>query len=429
MVVVNVLSAVFGLVSLVLLGAELYLHFARKRGFYRYVDVVTNIQTMFLYQLLGAAALGVIYVCYDWVHSNFALMEQEITSPLSWIAGFILADFCHYWFHRSSHQNNFLWGIHQGHHTSEDFNLSTAIRKGIFQQWVDWPFFLPMALLGYPFLEMFLPLKALQFTYQFWLHNQFVGKLPYIERILVTPSAHRVHHGQNPQYIDKNHAGVFILWDKLFGTFAEEKEKVIYGTTVAVNSFNPIGIQFVWWKDLWLDALKTKSWRSRLAIPFKHTGWRPADVAGQPRDNEISDLSSFKPYNLAVNTKTKLYAAVQVVAMVIVVGMVSTESATSFNPFSDSIHGFALAYLLLACASMGFILNQKPRAKLLEFSRHALVIGFSGLAVAVDGGHPMFTAALGLALASAALFGVLQFVQQRGEREAQLLDTAEPPRV
>jgi alkylglycerol monooxygenase len=301
---INIAAALFGLAMVVLLIAEIWLHVARKRGYYRYADVVTNIQTAFLYQILGAAALGVIYLCYNWVFTHFAVVSQQVTSPLSWVAGFVLADFCHYWFHRSSHQNNFLWGIHQGHHTSEDFNLSTAVRKGIFQQWVDWPFFLPMAVLGYPFFEMFLPLKGLQFAYQFWLHNQFVGKIPYLEKVLVTPSAHRVHHGQNPQYIDKNHAGVFIIWDKLFGTFAEEKEKVVYGTTVAVNSFHPIGVQFVWWKDLWRDAMQTKSWRDRLAIPFKATGWRPADVADQPRENQIEDLSSFKPFDLPVTGKT-----------------------------------------------------------------------------------------------------------------------------
>lgn len=420
----NLILGIVAITSLVLLFAEIYLSVARKRRYYRYVDVITNIQTLFLYQLLGAAALGVIYLCYSWVNANFSLFEQDLTSPLSWVAGFILADFCHYWFHRTSHQNNFLWGIHQGHHTSEDFNLSTAVRKGIFQQWVDWPFFLPMAMLGYPFFEMFLPLKGLQFAYQLWLHNQFIGKIPYVEKVLVTPSAHRVHHGQNPQYLDKNHAGVFILWDKLFGTFAEEKEKVVYGTTVAVNSFHPIGVQFVWWRDLWRDAVNTKHWRDRLAIPFKYTGWRPADVADQLRDNQIEDLGGFKPYDMAMDGKTKVYVATQVIAMSAVLGFASGEE---FTPFTNVVHGFAFTYLFIACATMGLLLNHSQRAASFECLRHILVIASCALALTAYSVELVFQLGLVLSLLSLPLFGSLQFYARRGKQTLEAPFANDPP--
>jgi len=411
----NIITAFISLASLALVVAEIYLHFARKRRYYRYVDVVTNLQTLFLYQVLGAAALGVIYTCYNWIYTNFAFLEQSVNSPLAWVGGFILTDFCHYWFHRTSHQNNFLWGIHQGHHTSEDFNLSTAVRKGIFQQWVDWPFFLPMAFLGFPFFTMYLPLKGLQFAYQFWLHNQFVGKIPLVEKVLVTPSLHRVHHGQNPQYIDKNHAGVFIIWDKLFGTYAEENDPVVYGTTVAVKSFNPIGVQFVWWRDLWRDAVNTKRWRDKLAIPFRRTGWRPADVVDQPRQNQVEDLDSFEPYDLPVDGKTKLYVASQVFAMFLIIGMVPGQD---FSPATNAVHGFALAYLILGCTAMGFLVNNSPRAARFEWVRHLSTLALCGVAVTAGYAEAVFRIGLVVAALSTVFFAIVQFLRPRSAPSA-----------
>lgn len=375
MIAVNILSVIISLSVLVTVVGEVFLHFVKKRRFYRYIDVVTNIQTLLLYQMLGAVALGVIYLVYQWIYTNFSLIEQNVNSPLAWLAGFILADFCHYWFHRSAHRNNFLWGIHQGHHSSEDFNLSTALRKGIFQLWIDWPFFLPMAVLGYPFFEMYLPLKGLQFSYQFWLHNQYIGKLPLLEKVMVTPSLHRVHHGQNPQYIDKNHAGVFIIWDKLFGTFAEEKEPVIYGTTEAVNSFNPIGIQFVWWRNLWRDAVNTKRWRDKLAIPFMPTGWRPADVADKPRDNKISNLDHFKPFDRPLGSAIKVYVAMQVA--VVIYAFSALAEGSEYHVFSNALHGFSALFLLLSCGVVGQLLNGKAYAIKLEWCRQIGLLALS----------------------------------------------------
>ncbi len=365
----NIITVIVVFTAAIIL-VELYLHFFKGKRYYQLADVASNIGTLFLYRFLGVVAFGFIYLCYNWIQEHAAIWQPDINSPWAWVIGFIVVDFCHYWFHRTAHGNNFLWGIHQGHHSSEDFNMSTAVRKGIFQQWVDWPFFLPMALLGFPFLTMYLPLKGMQFLYQFWLHNKFVGKIPYIEKILVTPSAHRVHHAQNPQYLDKNHAGVFIIWDKLFGTYAEEKEPVQFGTTVPVRSANPIGNQFTWWAHLWRDMCKTQRWQDKLAIPFKETGWRPTDVIEQERQADYPSQPK------AMGGMEKLYLILQLAALFFLYGKLFP--GRDIDPLNNAMHAFGLFYLITTCWFIGAFCNRTDYAMKLEGIRLTGLLCFSG---------------------------------------------------
>lgn len=251
------------------------------RSTYRLADAATSINTAVLRVLLEGPLRLLLVLPYAWLYEYGRLLELDAASPWVWLGGFIAVDFCFYWAHRTLHRYNLLWGAHQPHHSSEDFNLSTALRKGAFQTAFDWPFYLPLALLGLP-LPLFLVLLGVQLTYQFWIHSQHVGQLGWLEKVLVTPSLHRVHHGQNDCYIDRNHGGVFIIWDKLFGTFTEEREPVIYGVTTPVRTFDPIRLQFSWWRLLWDDARATRSWWDKLRLWWMPTGWRPADVRERP---------------------------------------------------------------------------------------------------------------------------------------------------
>jgi len=247
------------------------------RSTYRLADASTSINTAVLRVLLEGPLRLLLVVPYAWLYEHARLFELDVTSPWVWLGGFVAVDFCFYWAHRTLHRHNLLWGAHQPHHSSEDFNLSTALRKGAFQTAFDWPFYLPLALLGLP-LPVFLLLLGIQLAYQFWIHTQHVGRLGWLERVLVTPSLHRVHHGQNDCYIDRNHGGVFILWDRLFGTYAEEREPVRYGVTTPVATFDPVRLQFSWWRLLWADALAARSWWDKVRLWWMPTGWRPADV-------------------------------------------------------------------------------------------------------------------------------------------------------
>ncbi len=189
--------------------------------------------------------------------------------PFSFVLLMIAQDFCYYWFHRASHRVRWMWAAHVVHHSSENMNFSTAFRQSLMYPFAGmWVFWLPLVILGFdPNWVVFVVL--LNLGLQFFVHTQAVKKLGPLEWLFNTPSHHRVHHGRNPQYIDKNYAGILIIWDKLFGTFVPEEETVIYGITKPVNSFNPIKVTFSEWRDMFSDVTtKGLSFSERLKLLF-----------------------------------------------------------------------------------------------------------------------------------------------------------------
>ncbi len=193
-----------------------------------------------------------------------------------WILAFFADDISYYWFHRKSHEIRFFWASHVVHHTSQKYNLSTALRQtwtgnltGAFLFWIWMPF------LGFhPIMVM--TMQAVSLIYQFWIHTETIGKLPPpIEYIFNTPSHHRVHHGSNPEYIDKNHAGVLIIWDRIFGTFQPETFRPTYGITKNITTYNPVRIAFHEWKDIWRDIRQSDSAGQALKFTFGRPGWKP----------------------------------------------------------------------------------------------------------------------------------------------------------
>jgi len=363
-------QVLIGVVTVGTVLAELGMLIAKKRRDYRFGDTIANFCTTFVYGALGGVAILFILPVYEAIRTRFALFEIEPTNALAWILGFVLTDFCHYWFHRAAHRNNFLWGIHQGHHSSEDFNLGIAVRKGIFQQWVDWPFFLPMALVGFPFFTMYLPLKGAQFAYQFWIHNQFIGKLGPLEKIVVTPSLHRVHHGQNPQYIDKNYAGVFILWDWLFRSYEVERESVVYGISTPVRTFNPMGMQFVYWKQLWRDACASTSKFDRIKTWFMPTGWRPESRRNEPWPDKIKDVHAYEKYDIHLDARTKVYVLIQFVA----IAVLTMRIGSSYDTIEAAANNMlAMVFALWTAWSIGLILDRKSQWRQHELIRSSLL--------------------------------------------------------
>jgi len=161
----------------------------------------------------------------------------------SWILLLFAEDFCYYWFHRLHHEVRTLWAAHVNHHSSTHYNLTTALRQSWTTPFTGFLFWAPLPLLGFP-IEMILIQKSISLLYQYWLHTELIGKLGWFEVIFNTPSHHRVHHGRNPIYLDRNHAGIFIIWDKIFGTFEPETEPVDYGLTKNIHTYNPVRIAF-----------------------------------------------------------------------------------------------------------------------------------------------------------------------------------------
>jgi sterol desaturase/sphingolipid hydroxylase (fatty acid hydroxylase superfamily) len=210
------------------------------------------------------------------------LYTLSTTSVWAWVAVIFLDDFTYYWFHRISHECRFWWAAHVNHHSSREYNLSVAVRQSwtgvIVGTWLLW---VPLAFLGFP-PEMILAQQGFSLIYQFWIHTESIGKMPsWFESIFNTPSHHRVHHASNPRYLDRNYAGIFIIWDRMFGTFAAETadEPPRYGIVKNINTYNPLRIAFHEWAAIGRDLLAARSLREALGSVFGPPGWR-ADGQG-----------------------------------------------------------------------------------------------------------------------------------------------------
>lgn len=221
-----------------LILVELYSSFRKKSERYNLNDSINNISTGILEEVASLPMKSVILLFYTVLYTNYGHWDIDESTWQSWVIAWLGVDFCYYWFHRCSHRCTFLWTGHSVHHQSTYYNLSVALRQGVIQAMTSWVFFLPLALLGVSPL-LFATMYTFNTLYQFWIHTQCIKRLSWFELIFNTPSHHRVHHGTNPQYIDKNYAGSLIIWDKLFGTFAKEEETVNYGVTDPLDSWNP----------------------------------------------------------------------------------------------------------------------------------------------------------------------------------------------
>jgi len=240
----------------------------------RWKDSAANMVIFIMGNLLERTAFGAIGV--------LCLLPFQWLTPLAiphtgwtWVLAIFVADFSYYWMHRIEHEHRILWANHSVHHSSQDYNLSVAYRLSIIENAIEWVFLVPMVLLGFsPFQTIVAMTLVAQF--QAWLHTERIGKLGWLDEVFNTPSIHRVHHGSNPKYLDKNYGGILIIWDKLFGTFQREEEKVVFGITHNIHTNNPIKINFIEYKRIWQDVRRCRNWKDRLKIIFGGLSWRPA---------------------------------------------------------------------------------------------------------------------------------------------------------
>lgn len=244
------------------------------------MDTISSLSSGMTNTMKNLMGLSIVIVSYGWMVDRIALFEIESTW-LVYLLAFIGIDFAGYWTHRFDHTVNAFWNRHIVHHSSEEFNLSCALRQSV-SAIIGIYFFLyiPLALIGIP-AQVVAIVAPLHLFAQFWYHTRLIGKMGFLENILVTPSHHRVHHAINDIYLDKNLSQVFIIWDKLFGTFQEEleEEPPVFGVKRPVNTWNPLIINYMHLWALIQDAWRTRSWWDKLRIWFMPTGWRPADVA------------------------------------------------------------------------------------------------------------------------------------------------------
>ena len=224
--------------------------------------------------LLGVLAKVVILGALTFIYLNYRFFTIPFTW-WAWVLIFFAEDFIYYWFHRISHESRFFWASHVIHHSSQKYNLSTALRQTWTGSFISFVFWLPLPLLGFHPI-MIMAQMSISLIYQYWIHTELIDKMPKLfEAFFNTPAHHRVHHATNPQYLDRNHAGILIIWDKMFGTFEPEVEKPNYGLVKNIDTFNPIKIAFLEWVYLFKDAFTSKtSLINRLNYFIKPPGWK-----------------------------------------------------------------------------------------------------------------------------------------------------------
>lgn len=262
---------------ILLMGAEYAYGRARGHDTYRLADTLNSLSLGTLSRLSGLVKLGIGGLVFEAVRAWTGLATLPAESWLVWLLAFVGYDFCYYWSHRFGHEWKLFWASHVAHHQSEEFNLSTALRQT--STGSTFVFYVPLYLLGFP-TEVIVTVGALNLIYQFWVHTEHVPALGVLEWILVTPSNHRVHHARNPCYLDRNYGGVFIVWDRLFGTYQGERpeEPCVYGITHPLASWNPLWANLHVWLETARDSLKTRRWRDKVKLWFTSPGWRPDDL-------------------------------------------------------------------------------------------------------------------------------------------------------
>ncbi len=284
----------------------------KRKDAFRNMDLISSLNSGIVGIARDVLGLSINIIAYTWLVKNIAVYQITATW-LAYLVAFVCIDFAGYWVHRWSHHINLLWNLHIVHHSSEEFNLAGALRQTITIFINPFAFLLvPAALLGVP-NEVMITVGPLHLFAQFWYHTQYISKMGFLEKIIVTPSHHRVHHAINKEYLDKNFSQIFIFWDNLFGTYQEEMKEVppVYGITRPVRTWNPIKINF---SHLWLmmkDAWRTNSWKDKFTLWFRYTGYRPADVAEKYPVYKIQDVYHFEKYDTKTSTALNIWSWVQ----------------------------------------------------------------------------------------------------------------------
>lgn len=276
-----------------LIGAEWAVSWFRSDGWYRTGEAASNVSHGIVYQVTDFFTKGLVMVPFVYVSTQWAPVQLPMDQWWGWLLGVLALDFCFYWYHRHSHEVSALWAVHAVHHAAEDYNLAAALRQPAFQHAFSWLYRLPLAL--FVPVEMFVGLIVFDFFYQFLLHTRYVGKLGPVEWVMNTPSHHRVHHGRDEEYLDKNYGGIFIVWDRLFGTFKEERQEPVFGVTKPINSLNPIWGNLHFFAELVEASRRAPTWRNAvlvwLAGPAHTDRLAPGGVIEARTNVDDADLS------------------------------------------------------------------------------------------------------------------------------------------
>ena len=352
-------------VFLLLIVIELFWGWWKGNNTYRANDSINSLSLGLLSTVTKFVFLNIGLLVFSGIEENYAIWAFNSSSLGHWLLAILLYDFLYYWFHRVSHERQFFWGSHVVHHQSEDYNLSTALRQTSTSFFTTWVFFIPCFFLGMP-ITMYVSIASAHLIYQFWVHTQHISTLGFLEWFMVTPSNHRVHHAQNPDYIDKNYGGLLIIWDRLFGTFQKEhrEQPAIYGIRAPLASWNPIWANLHIFINMAMDAWRTANWLDKWRVLWSRTGWRPEDVEIL-YPAQKSNLDQFEKYNPDLSLLTNG----AIVAQYILLSVFHLWSAGQVAQLSYGLVWATVAIQAYTLVVIGAILDGKPFARRLEQSR------------------------------------------------------------
>ncbi len=342
---------------------RLWVHLRGPKRAYRFSDSITNLACGVGQQVLEPFFKALALVPYAWLWTHARVFTVSPTSIVGWVLLVLGVDLGYYVFHRAAHRVGFLWAMHSVHHQSEEYNLSVALRQPWLESIMSPAFYLPLAVLGFPPI-MYLGGVTIDTLYQFWIHTRAVGKLGPVEWVMNTPSHHRVHHGIDPEYVDKNYAGIFIVWDRLFGTYEREEREPVYGTVKGMPSWNALTVNVQPWVDLWKMSAATKPFVDKVRVWFAPPEWRPDDLGGTVVVPP-ADPSAHPRYDKQVSRGIKAYVAVQfAIASLAIVGYLWIEATASLATLS-----LCAMVFVATLAAWGGLLEGKRWAWPLEIAR------------------------------------------------------------
>jgi alkylglycerol monooxygenase len=390
----GILSQLSGVFSK-LLTVGIYIAVERHLAVHRWIDALPAWPS-------GAPFTAATYV--PW----FGVRVPELAS---WVTVFLLVDLAYYWSHRLSHQVNFLWAGHVVHHSSEEYNLAVALRQSSLHGLFTWVFYLPLAVIGIPW-QMYVTTYALNLVYQFWIHTRAVGRLgPLAEWVLNTPSHHRVHHGRNPRYLDRNHGGALIVWDRLFGTFVPEEEEPVYGITTPLRSWNPLWANVhVFW-EIGRSVMRARRWRDRWMYVAGPPGWRPDAEGGREAPPEV-DRTTVTAYDPQISAGLRFYGLAQFV-VALVASFLLLLSAEGLPASHLAAGGF---YVAVSLAGIGGVFEAARWAGPLETARLVVLAG-AAIALAWSGTLPVAAAGAAVVFCGASVAWLLPRHRELTETE------------
>jgi len=357
-------------VFFMMIGIELIFGLIKGSNNYRLNDSIAAISLGLISRLPPLLNLGIQGMVWTYVANNLNMNLMPKESWFTWVMAFLFYDLCYYWMHRMSHEIKVLWASHVVHHQGEEFNLSTALRQTSSGWLWKWMFYIPMFMVGVPG-EVFFTVAAINLLYQFWVHTEHIRSLGPLELIFITPSNHRIHHAQNPEYIDANYGGVFIIWDRIFGTYIPERDdlKPIYGTVKPLKSWNPIWANLEIYHQMIRDTIHTKTLKNKIKVWFSNTRWRPEDVY-EKFPHVTNDLNNFEKYDPGVNRTSKFFTSMQF----IINSSISTIIIFTINDQSYLQSCMLAIMLVISTTLVTSIIENKKWGYQLELLRSLLTL-------------------------------------------------------